>query len=370
MLTAADLDPRVRQNPAARFSACTQKIFFAKAGQPAANLIVGAIPANCVEQPPSMEAFKARTRSRVESDYRSTIFEEGAFHAGRQDFWVLRARGRNRVDGGAVTVEYVATVFAQGLVYWSVEAPAEAAVADFQKIVVHLDAGGSTELVPASVQFAAVAPEPHPAASLPPVVEAMRDALRPDANISHHFESGFGFSYDVPDSFAMLNAQKFDAVLHFVESQKGQSTADQQVAACSNSLLAAESKSHPGSVVIMAHRSVCFGFPLDTGNLPRLGYARLGEFSKRFVLSRVETSVTALGEHPVWAMRASVEPREAGNPMRYLAVLLLPVAEGMAEFVLQTQSRADLDALMATRIRFDDGAESQLFPVSFKANPD
>lgn len=367
LLTARDLDPRVRQNPEFRASACNQKIFFAKLGQPASDLIVGEIPGDCMEELPSLDAFKGRTRAMLAHDYHASGMEEGQFQLGEQSFWVLRAQGTSRRDATPVTLEYVATVFPRGLVYWSLEAYSEAARAEFEHLPLHLQGSAPSALVPSSIQWAAAS-----AAAVtppPPVAAALQDAIRPDSNASHHFQSGLGFAYEVPPQLALLNARNFNAVLQYVNSQKPMTADEARTAACSEGLLAAERDDEPETIVLMAHASACMGMALDAGNLPRIGNARLTEIARQFQLSSVETTVTNLGEHLVWAMRAQIAPHSPDNPMRHLAVLLLPVPQGIVEFVLQARTRAHLDELMATPISFDDGAASQLFPASFLRRP-
>ena len=370
LLTAQDLEPQVRQNPEFRASACNQKIFFAKlgqpaSGQPASSLVVGVIPTDCMEQMPSFDAFKGRTKAVVATDYRATAMEEGAFQMGAQNFWVLRAKGTSPRDATPATLEYVATVFPRGLVYWRLEAYSEAAIADFEHLALRLTSGATNRLVPEPIAMAAVGQAGPAPAALPPVAANVHDALRPDLHAPHHFESGLGFSYDVPPQLAILDAKNFNAVLQFVNSQKPLTPEEARSAACSEGLLAAERDDEPETVVLMAHASACMGMALDPGNLPRIGYARLSEISRRYALTGVETEVTNLGEHPVWAMRAAIAPNDPDNPMRFLAVLLLPVPQGIVEFVLQARTRAHLDELMATQIAFADGAASQLFPASF-----
>jgi hypothetical protein len=188
LLTAADLDPRVRQNPEFRASACNQKIFFAKLGQTGSNLIVGAIPSDCMGQTPSMEAFKARTRRVLFSDYQTNALDEGDFRADSQSFWVVRDKGKARRDGQPTTVEYVATLLPRGIVYWRLEALNDAAISDFRHITVKLNDGAASELEPAGMQLATVA-KPAPMANSG-AMAVINQALQPDTNTPHHFDAG------------------------------------------------------------------------------------------------------------------------------------------------------------------------------------
>jgi hypothetical protein len=365
LITAAELDARVRQNPQLRFSGCNQKIFFAKQGQPSSNLVVGAIPNECLGQAPDLDAFKIRIKAIVSKDNKPTALDEGEFRVDAQLFWVLRAKGVTARGSDPVTLEYVATVLQRGLVYWSLEAHSDAAIADFDRIAIKLSTGLATNLLPPATQLKAVAP-PAPAPAAVTGTEAIvRDVLTPDPTASHHLESGLGFTYEVPEEFLLLNPKKVEAVRKFVIRQQEFTPEQAHTAACAEGLLAAENRTRTQIITVRAYRSECMGAPIDVDLLPRVGYASIAGLSQRATLSNVQTEATVLGEHPVWAMRASMVPTDHESSMRYMAMLLVPGPTGLAEFIFQAQCSACLEEMMATHIVFDDGAESPLFAQNF-----
>lgn len=259
-------------------------------------------------------------------------------------------------------IEYVATVIPQGLVYWSVEAHSDRAKADFEHTLLRLNSGTETELIPANTHFTALAqPVNRPGTK---TNASSGNAVTPDYKASHHFDSGLGFVYEVPQDLTILNAKRFEAEVKSVANQQTTTKAEVKSIECGHQLLVAENHSETKIVVITGHRQECIGFSLGADNLSRIGVYGMEELNKRFVLSNTETTLSSIGSHATWLMESEILPNNPVNPNRFMAMMITPTIEGMIEILIQAKTRTDLNTLMATRIKFDDDSESEIVPAT------
>ena len=328
---------------------------------------MGVLPTECLGTRPSLEDFAQLTLSRIEGGNRGAAIEASQFTAAGHAFWALRGEEKDPVTGSPTHIEYVATVLERGLVYWQIQAHTQAAAEMFARIALHLDGGAVTALIPKQAGFATVhmhTPDEAASPELAKARAAVRDALLPDMTASRHLETEYGFSYDVPMGLELLNKERVRAATStlraLAEASGGRPSSD----TCADQLLLAQNLERPQLLTMLGYGPGCLAYPLDTGHLAELGRNALAQMRASFRVSHVETAVTQLGEHPAWAMRASIAPLDAGNPLRHLAVLMLPGEHGLVEVVIQTASPADLEALMRSPILFSDGATSELIPLS------
>jgi len=181
---------------------------------------------------------------------------------------------------------------------------------------------------------------------------------------SHHFDSGLGFTYEVPTDLSILNAKR---VLISAEKNLNQQALTKQEAKsieCGQGLLIAENHDETKVVAITAHRQDCLGFTLGVEFLSQIGSHGLDELNKQFVLSNFITARSSVGNHATWLMQSAILPKNPANPNRFIAMMVTPTPEGVAEILLEAKTRADLNTLMANRIRFDDGSESDVVPAT------
>lgn len=362
-LTAKDIDSQAQQDPVRRGIECNQKVFFARLGQPSSDFLAGAETTDCVGQPPRLESFANRTTAAVRNSYNLATLEQADYLVGGQRFWLLQATGESRrSDTGLVTIEYAATVLPQGLLYWSLEAQSEAARTDFEHVLLHLNNGVETQLIPAAARFSAVTQHGIPSGSKS---GAPSEKVPPaERTVSHHFESGLGFTYDVPQDLTIQNAKQLDLTARAAASQRDLTQSETKSVQCGQGILMAKTRDDSRIVAITVHFQECIGdYALAAKNLPQIGSSALVELNKLFVLSTVQTATSKIGKHATWLMQSAISPKNPLNPNKYMAVMIVPTPQGLAEFLLQAKTDADFHALMATRIKFDDGAESEIIPA-------
>lgn len=362
-LAAKDLDPGLLQDPVKRGIACSQKIFFSRTGEPPSYFIAGVETAECAGRTPTLEAYSSRMESTVRNSYDLKAIKTGFYFVNGQRFWILDATGeKRRASIGSATIEYVATVIPQGLLYCSIEAANDTAKADFEHTLLHLDGGTETELVPDAARSALAAqsatrPPQNPSLSAGKVVSAESPA-------SHHFESGLGFTYNVPQGLEILDAKRADAGARAKAQKLDPTRGEAKSIECGKVVLAAEAPDHSRIVVISIHYQSCIGYPLTAEHFPEIASSGIFEVNKLFRLSNVERGQAAIGTHPILLVRSTISPVNSSNPNRFMALMIAPIQDGMAEFMIQAQTSEDLEKLMATHIKFDDGSEGELVPQS------
>ena len=186
--------------------------------------------------------------------------------------------------------------------------------------------------------------------------------IQPDKMASHHFVSGMGFSYEVPRELAILNIKQYDAGVRSLASQQSSTAEGAKSIRCAQPLLIAETEGEFRIIILNAHPQDCVGIQIDERNIADVGSHALGELAKRFDLSKVETGKFTVGTHVFWAMRSEALPKQPNNPIRQMAVLVTPTPQGLVECMLEGHTRADLDALAATHLKFEDGTDTAIIP--------
>lgn len=183
---------------------------------------------------------------------------------------------------------------------------------------------------------------------------------------SHHLQSGLGFTYDVPQDLTILSASQMASDLREAENRQGEFTqGETKSIECGKGLLLAETHDETKIMALTVHYQECIGaYSLTAKNLPQIGSSAVVELNKLFVLSDTVIASPLIGKHPTWVMQCHITPKNPRNPNKYMAAMIVPVSQGLAEFVLQAKTDAGLRELMASRIKFDDGAEGEIIPLT------
>lgn len=181
---------------------------------------------------------------------------------------------------------------------------------------------------------------------------------------SHHLESGLGFTYDVPDVLAIIDTKQLGSPSQLAANRGlNLSSGEKNSIACGRELLMAMAHDDTRIVNFSFHSQDCFGIPLDAKHFSQIGSSAITELNRLFAVANVETASTTIKPHPVWAMRSTIVPKNPKNPNRYMAISIRPVNQGMVEVLVQAKSNDDLNSLMATQIKFDDGEVSEIVPA-------
>ncbi len=195
------LDKESESDPNRRSIECSQNIFSAKFGEPRSNFLAGAITTECMGGMPDLDAFAARTMKSLEGRYRLNEIQYAPYSIQGQTFWVMRTVGSSRNDPADVeTIEYVATVLPNALIYVSGRSRSKQAQAGFEHARLRLANGVETELIPTdafaageqrtqslpaakvdeSTPSAPSLPESAPVAAIPVAPEATKPAIPGD----------------------------------------------------------------------------------------------------------------------------------------------------------------------------------------------
>lgn len=359
--STADLDAQVRNDPQKRAIACNQKIFFTRLGEPTSYFVGGVETTSCVGDVPPLSPFAARTTAMVRNSFsRLESLERGEYVVNGQRFWVLRAVGVSRREpNGTVTVEYVATVLPQGLLYWSLEAHGGTARPDFEHARVRLQNGTETELLPAGTALTAVeaAPSGQPSRTNP-------SALARDYTASHHFKSELGFSLDVPQDMALFDVKSLNTAMRLAVHHQPLTPEQTKSLECARGLLGAGSSDDSRVITIVLHDLGCLGVQSEQADPSHFSLYTLRDMDRIATVGDVEMAHASIGGHALWISRASIASRSSEEHSRFLAMLVLPVQGGIVEVLLVARTRAELNALSDVRIVFDDGTEGALVPAS------
>jgi len=225
---------------------------------------------------------------------------------------------------------------------------------------IRFDDGVETELAPAGTFSDREQPQSAGGARANPFPE---DAPQPDLTPTHHFDSGLGFSFEVPQDLGVRNVKQLTELAKAIAAQHPLTGGEATSVRCGQGLLMAGRKDLSRVIAVFAFARECIGFPLEAGNLALVGQSGIVELAKRYEFGHTETGSFSAGKHRLWAMRSSIAPKDPAAPHRFIGVVLVPTPQGVAECMIQADTRADLDALMAVRLRFDDGAETELIPA-------
>ena len=361
-MTVKDLDQQALNDPFKRSIECTQKIFYAKLGDSHSDFVAGTRATECMGRTPDLDSFASRIAGVIRNSYKVSEVKYGSFSVKEQKFWLMRATAESRTFPGEIeTIEYVATVLPRGLVYWSVNAKDHRALSSFEHSRVLLKNGVETELVPAN---AFSSPQPPPKGSGGLQAEGATGLpFNPDPKASHHFESGVGFSYEVLPELSILSVKPFEAAIREKALQHTTTEQESKSIQCAQLLLVAERRDESKIVEIIGFPQECAGGAITAENLELVGKYGAGQLAKKYNLINPEYGSFSAGKHTFWAMRSAMVPQPPRNPNGQIALVVIPIPGGATEWLLNGKTRADLDALMATRLKFEDGTETELIPA-------
>jgi hypothetical protein len=353
------LDKESESDSFRRSIECSQNIFSARFGEPRSNFLGGLITTECMGEKPDLDTFSNRTMRSLEGRYQLSDTHNAAYSVQGQMFWVMRSKAASRNEPGETeTIEYVATVLPKGLVYWSAHSKMLQAQEDFEHTHLHLASGVYTELIPAGVFEAAKSPS-QPYNSLGSATTTVRQIME-EPHASHHFNSGYGFTYEVPSNFKIYDPKQWEAA-NRVDSSGKPIPNNVPESRRWQPLLVAMTEDQSQTVILNVCPLTCIGSPTSGYSLDFAMVGAVVNLGKKYNLKNTEYGTFSAGKHKFWVMRsmASLKDRTWEKP-RYLAVLMTPTANGIAEYLLLCKLRADMDALMTTRLKFEDGTETEL----------
>jgi hypothetical protein len=191
--------------------------------------------------------------------------------------------------------------------------------------------------------------------------------MTPDPKASHHYESDLGFTYEIPPEMKVFDSGKFESAIQTAIDQnagKPEFSGKAEALRCARVMVSAERADESRLVIMINQEQRCLPMDATSENLALLGPMAGDEVAKRFNTSSPEYGRFAAGDHVFWVMRAAMIPRSNEAPNRFIVVALTPSPTGMLEILLQGRTQADIEAVMATRLKFSDGAETELIPAS------
>jgi len=357
------LDKQSETDPYRRSIECSQNIFSARVGDPRSTFIVGVIATDCMGAPPDLDAYSHRALNTTERHYQLASEQFGAFSVQGQKFWIMRARGVERVPPGQTeTVEFLATALPGGILFVSARALTPQAQSGFEHAHIHLSSGIDTELIPAGALDAKQPPSPDIARL--GSVSTVPSTIPYDTKASHHFDIGAGFTYEVPSDFHILDTEKWLA------SIKDDPTNPQSSDNCSAYWLVATPEGNARMVTVRTYPLKCLNFTITTNNLPYLLSQAAINLQKKYITHNVEYGSFTAGSHTFGALRCTASLKgHSWEGDRSLAMVLSPIPNGLVEFFLMGRSPAELNAAMATTLKLDDGSETPLIPHSAFTHP-
>ncbi|MGD0892844.1 MAG: hypothetical protein ABR923_15050 [Terracidiphilus sp.] len=357
------LDQQTLSDPYRRSIACSQNIFSARTGEPRSTFVLGVLTSECLGALPDLAEFGRRTMTNLTRHYELSGVQFGEFAVQGQKFWLLRTHGTSRLNPEQTeTIEYLATVLTNGLVFISAHSVTPKAQSSFEHAHLRLPGGVDTELIPAGALDASQVPAENIAR-----LGSASDSgiLIPyDKNASHHFDIGAGFIYEVPSDFNILNTQKWE------ESLQQSGGVAPPTSACTQHRLVAAPEDGSRQVVVSTFPQKCLIVPNIGENLPYFLKNDTQNLQKKYTLRDPQFAAFTAGTHSfavLWTPAVLNDHAWEGD--RYLAIVLTPTPDGLAEFFLRGRTRANLDALMATVLKLDDGVTTALVPANASANP-
>jgi hypothetical protein len=193
---------------------------------------------------------------------------------------------------------------------------------------------------------------------------AVGGSVGSDVRIAQHFESGLGFSYEVPSDLTIINSKQFEKAAKSLAQQQGTTEAEAKSIHCVQQLLVAERRDESRIINFVAFPQDCAGGAVTEKNLANVGKYGSDQLAKRFTLISPEYSSFTVGTHAFWVMRSAMVPSPPQNPNHEIAFVVILTPQAVIECMLLARTRADLEALTATKLRFDDGAVTELIPAS------
>ena len=185
----------------------------------------------------------------------------------------------------------------------------------------------------------------------------------PSRNASpKHFESGIGFSYDVPSDLAIISSKQFDRAMQAKATQLATTGQEMKSINCTQRLLVAENRDESKIVVFLAAPQGCATGIVTDKTLSSLGQYAANELSKRFAVVKPVYGAFTAGKHAFWAMQSEMTPNPPQNPNHEVAYLVTYTPDFVIECMLLARTPADLSALVNTHLKFEDGTETELLP--------
>lgn len=357
------IDQQTLSDPYRRSIACTQNIFSARTGEPRSTFVLGVLTNECLGATPDLAEFGSRTMTTLTRRYQLTGVKSGEFAVHRQKFWLLRTQGIARMNPGQIeTIEYLATVLPNGLVFISAHSVTPIAQSSFEHARLHLPGGIDTELIPAG----ALDPSEAPTENIARLgSSSYSGTLIPyDKDASHHFDIGAGFVYEVPSDFNIFNTQKWE------ESMQQSESIPLSTNGCTQHRLIAAPEDSSRQVILSTFAKKCLIVPNTAEDLPYFITNDTHQLEKKYTLRDPQFAAFTSGTHSFAVMwTPAVLNDHAWEGERYIAVVLTPIPDGLAEFFIRGRTRANLDALMATVLKLDSGATTALIPVTASSHP-
>jgi hypothetical protein len=96
------LNPQYANDAYRRAIECTQKIFFARSGEPQSIFLGGVITNACLGQKPDLDTFTARTMNMMNGRYHLSDTRYVAFSVQGQIFWALQTKAVDCKDASEV----------------------------------------------------------------------------------------------------------------------------------------------------------------------------------------------------------------------------------------------------------------------------
>jgi hypothetical protein len=282
--------------------------------------------------------------------------EYGFYKTGTHSFAVMRTAASLKERAWEAD-RYLAVVImpiADGFVEFFLMGRTQAARDAMMATTLKLDDGAETALVPANT-FANGKQDQIAHAQTVPVVA--------DTNDPHHFNSGIGFSLEVPQDLAIANTAQVAEEARAILAGQALTSREQTSVRCAQGLLIAARKDLSRIISVTAHNEECIGVQMNADSLSSVGGSMMKEMAKKYDFLDRQTTRLSNGQHRLWIMRASILPKDLTDRHRFIAIVLIPINQTVAECMMGANTEADLDALMATHLKFDDGPESALIPA-------
>ncbi len=337
------LDKEAEQDAYRRSIECSQNIFSARFGEPRSNFLGGVITADCMREKPDLDTFTSRTMKLLGGRYKLSDTLFAAYSVQGQMFWVMRSKAASWNEPGELeTIEYVATVLPKGLVYWSVHSKMLRAQEDFEHSRLHLANGVETELIPAGVFEAAKSPS-QPFTSMGSTSANITQVMV-DPHTSHHFNSGYGFAYEVPSDLKIYDAKQWDEGLRRDSSGKPIPSKLPE-SRRRKTLLVAMAEDQSKTVILTVCMLACMGSPENAYNslAYNLDHAMVEEvvsLGYKYSLKNTEYGAFKVGTHRFWVMRSTAVLKDRlWETPKSLATLMTLTSSGVVEYFLLGKTR-------------------------------
>ena len=197
---------------------------------------------------------------------------------------------------------------------------------------------------------------------------AMAQTPAPNPTTPHenprHFESGLGFSYDVPSGLRVIANKPFESAARSLANQQATTDQERKSIDCTQQLLVAENENESKIINFVASRQGCATGIVTEKNIDKLGQYGTGELGKRFAFVKPEFGQLQSGQHSIWVMKSQMTPNPPHNPNTEFALIITFTPEAVIECMIMARTPSDMATLAATHVKFEDGTETELVPAS------